>query len=236
MLPAVNSERTDLTEVFASIQGEGIYVGVPQIFIRFNQCNLSCEYCDTPINTHGLPSLTVEEVLESARRFYVPGSFHSFSLTGGEPLVYLPFLKKIIPRLKEWIPTTYLETNGVLAEALVGLIEQVDIIAMDLKLPSALRGQQYWGAHRRFLKVAARKEVFVKVVITEMSRLEEWKQAVRLVKTISPSIPMVLQPATAPSGGLRADVDQLFQWQKWARGYLEDVRVIPQVHKLMNVR
>ncbi len=236
MLPAVNSERADLTEVFASIQGEGIYVGVPQIFIRFNQCNLSCEYCDTPINVPDVPLQTLEEILEKVKKLYHPRYFHSFSLTGGEPLVYTPFLKKLIPRLKEWIPTAYLETNGVLAEALVGLIEQVDIIAMDLKLPSALQGQQYWEAHRRFLKVAARKEVFVKVVITEMSRLEEWQRAVQLVSEISDSIPMVLQPATAPSGELRVNIEPLIEWQKWAKDYLKDVRIVPQVHKMLGMR
>jgi organic radical activating enzyme len=211
-------------------------VGVPQIFIRFNQCNLSCEYCDTPINTLGIPLQGLEEVLENVNRLYQPNYFHSFSLTGGEPLVYTVFLKKLIPELKKIIPLAYLETNGVLVDSLNGLIDQVDIIAMDMKLPSALNGQQYWMAHRRFLQIARQKEVFVKVVITEKSLFEEWQKAVQLVSEISDSIPMVLQPATAPSGALRVTIEPLLDWQKWAKGYLKDVRIVPQVHKFMDIK
>lgn len=236
MLSLLSSSQADLTEVFASIQGEGIYVGVPQIFIRFNQCNLSCGYCDTPINMPDIPSQTLDEILETVRRLYQPNYFHSFSLTGGEPLVYAPFLKNLIPELKQLIPLAYLETNGVLAELLQGLMNHVDIIAMDIKLPSALNGQQYWDAHRRFLQIATQKEVFVKVVITEKSLFEEWQQAVHLITKISCSIPTILQPATAPSGELRVTIEQLFDWQKWAKGYLKDVRIVPQVHKMIGVR
>ena len=236
MLPPTVSSQADLTEVFASIQGEGIYVGVPQIFIRFNQCNLSCQYCDTPINTPDLPSQAFQEVLERIKRCYYPNYFHSFSLTGGEPLLYVSFLKRLIPELKRLIPLAYLETNGVLADSLEDLITQVDIIAMDIKFPSALNGQQYWEAHKRFLRIAIQKELFVKVVITEMSDLKEWQKAVGLVTGVSSSIPMILQPATAPSGSLRVTIEQLFDWQKWAKGYLKDVRIIPQVHKMIGVR
>jgi len=37
----------DIAEIFSSIQGEGLYVGRRQIFIRFCGCNLNCRYCDT---------------------------------------------------------------------------------------------------------------------------------------------------------------------------------------------
>ena len=40
--------KAKIKEIFASIQGEGPYVGVKQLFIRFCACNLNCDYCDTP--------------------------------------------------------------------------------------------------------------------------------------------------------------------------------------------
>ncbi|MBI1976168.1 MAG: 7-carboxy-7-deazaguanine synthase QueE [Candidatus Omnitrophica bacterium] len=236
MLPVINSRTADLTEIFASIQGEGVYVGVPQIFIRFNQCNLACEYCDTPINVPGRAAQTLEQITRSVQHLCSANSFHSFSLTGGEPLLYAVFLKRLIPLVKKWIPKCYLETNGVLAESLLECIDFVDIIAMDIKLPSALNGAQHWRAHERFLETAMKKEIFIKVVITEKTLLDEWRQAVELVSAASPDIPMVLQPATAADGTLRTNMVLLAKWQQWARQKVKDVRILPQVHKMIGVR
>ena len=38
---------TKINEIFSSIQGEGLYIGSKQLFIRFCGCNLKCNYCDT---------------------------------------------------------------------------------------------------------------------------------------------------------------------------------------------
>ena len=41
----------DILEIFSSLQGEGPFAGVKQIFIRFNKCNLTCRYCDVERKT-----------------------------------------------------------------------------------------------------------------------------------------------------------------------------------------
>lgn len=37
-----------VSEMFASIQGEGPHAGRPSVFLRLGHCNLSCAWCDTP--------------------------------------------------------------------------------------------------------------------------------------------------------------------------------------------
>ena len=37
-----------ISEIFYSIQGEGMLVGVPSVFVRTSGCNLRCAWCDTP--------------------------------------------------------------------------------------------------------------------------------------------------------------------------------------------
>src|ERR1700760_4825663 len=48
---SVSGKTAPLQEIFSSIQGEGVYVGKRQVFVRFAHCHLKCAYCDTPMTT-----------------------------------------------------------------------------------------------------------------------------------------------------------------------------------------
>ena len=77
--------KAPISEIFSSIQGEGIFVGVRQIFIRFSGCNLDkCIFCDE--DAFETSSMTVEEVSAVVRDLSKKSRPHSVSLTGGEPL------------------------------------------------------------------------------------------------------------------------------------------------------
>jgi 7-carboxy-7-deazaguanine synthase len=74
-----------ISEIFYSIQGEGILTGVPSVFVRTSGCNLRCNWCDTPYaswNPEGKP-MTVREIIE---RIEVHPARHVV-LTGGEPMI-----------------------------------------------------------------------------------------------------------------------------------------------------
>ena len=58
------------------------------------------------------------------------------SLTGGEPLLQVDFIKNLAPKIKERGLKVYLETNGTMPERLSEIIGHVDTVAMDVKLPS----------------------------------------------------------------------------------------------------
>lgn len=75
-----------VSEIFYSIQGEGILTGVPSLFIRTSGCNLRCRWCDTPYaswNPEG-EEMSVDEILARLARW--PAARHAV-LTGGEPMV-----------------------------------------------------------------------------------------------------------------------------------------------------
>ncbi len=232
--------ETELSEIFSSLQGEGPYLGVKQIFVRFGRCNMHCGYCDEldkmkaeRFDLYPLDRLVLE--VEAQER--ASGGHHSVSLTGGEPLFYTPFLENFLPKLKERGLVTYLETNGTLPAELSKVIAWCDIVAMDLKPPSSTGDREYWEEHEAFLKVAIRKEVFVKVVVTPGTLYDEMKRAVALVAAVNPRLPFILQPLSDPVG-INTDSLKLIETEIFplAKAALHDVRVIPQMHKIWGVR
>ena len=79
-----------ILEIFHSIQGEGRYAGVPQVFVRFFECNMHCVWCaDTPASIgdgkREFKEMDLKEVLAQVNALY--DNAHSVSITGGEPLV-----------------------------------------------------------------------------------------------------------------------------------------------------
>ena len=96
-----------INEIFFSYQGEGIYAGIPQIFVRFSGCNLKCNYCDTPkslktnsktkyFTTQALFEY-IKNVFEQNRNKFC-GTKPSVSFTGGEPLLYADFILELIQK------------------------------------------------------------------------------------------------------------------------------------------
>lgn len=252
----MSSTEAQLCEIFSSFQGEGLYIGERQIFIRFAGCNLFCQYCDTPQALQASPTFkfitaagqkkteihnnpaSVKQLTELVSSLDKPaGINHSISLTGGEPLLQVDFLKNFLPELKEKVNLPiYLETNGVLPDHLNEIIDFVDIIAFDIKLPSATGLSPYWKEHKKALEIAYLKEVFVKIVFTRDSQAKEIDEAASLIAGIDEKIPLVLQPVT-PFGPIkhRPLPEQIATFHALARRKLKKVRVIPQVHKLIGV-
>ena len=241
--------RENIIEIFSSIQGEGKYVGCRQVFVRLEGCNLDCTDCDTeneigrhptcvvemPAGSHELHSyenpLSIETVAALAAQVAGGVPHHSLSVTGGEPLLHVPFIRALSARVP--LPI-FLETNGTLYEALAHCIDCVSYISMDIKLPGVL-SHPVWDAHARFLKIARTKDVYVKVVVAAETQNDEVHTAARMVADTAPDVPLILQPVT-PYGGCTAPTPaRLLALQQIALAEVKDVRVIPQTHRMMDL-
>lgn len=241
-----------LSEVFSCIQGEGLFVGQRHLFVRFAGCNLACAYCDTQAARGRTEAFRLETT--PGRRDFVSRpnpvgeepfvdlvtglagaepAHEAISLTGGEPLLQADFIAAVGTRLRGTGLVLYLETNGVLPQAMERVVDCIDVVAMDVKLASVTGEPSRLDAHRAFLRVAARKQAFVKVVVGQATTDREFEQACALVAEVDPDIPVVLQPVT---GSARLDEGRLLAMQAVGSRHVRAVRVIPQVHKLMGCR
>lgn len=218
-----------ISEIFTSLQGEGPYCGCEQTFIRFYGCNLACGFCDTKGSSFA--DFSLDEVLVKIMH---EGHKGFFSITGGEPLLQARFLSRLLKELKNQKFKIYLETNGTLVSELSFLIDLIDIVAMDFKLPSSTGLKSYFSEHKEFLQLARKKETFIKAVITADTSFEDVQTAVDIIKAQDKNIPFVLQPDTNQlSNNLFKKISDL---RSFALEHLSTVRLIPQMHKIAGLR
>lgn len=239
-----------LHEIFRSIQGEGIYTGVMQVFVRLSGCGFSCSYCDTEAAQERVESCTcrmpggdfeLENPIdpEAAATLTLslaamPGT-HSISITGGEPLEQPEFLADFLDLARRGGLPIYLETNGLDTAGLQSVLHLVDIVSLDIKLPSLCGGDNIFPAYRETLRAAAEKALFCKIVIAGGTDREEFKEATRLIAEVDSGIPLVIQPATHAGPGLPIDPQELLTYAAMAAPLLEDVRIIPQCHLMLGL-
>jgi 7-carboxy-7-deazaguanine synthase len=239
----------DLYEVFTSIQGEGLFTGRRQTFVRFSSCNLNCKYCDTiyaqksgddvQLETkpysgsfyterNPIPPSRLNEYIDLC--YKLDPTIHSISLTGGEPLLQWEFIEFFMDTYKK-NRIYHLETNGTLPEALEKVIRFVDFISMDIKL-------NYFGKidfiklQEDFLKIAVQKPTQVKIVIEPTTDEACFSDAIDIIAAVNPDIPLIIQPET----GKNINVAILFSLQKKAAEKLKNVLILPQMHPLLGVK
>ncbi len=118
-----------ITEIYASIQGETQYAGLPCTLVRTTGCDLRCRYCDSVHAFHGGRELSVDEIVAEVQRLAVP----LVLLTGGEPLLQ-PEITLLAEQLLAAGFRVMLETSG--AHPLGGIPPAV-VRVVDVKTPGS---------------------------------------------------------------------------------------------------
>jgi organic radical activating enzyme len=237
MTHPVLSRKTQITEIFSSLQGEGPLMGERHIFVRFPACNLHCEYCDEM--GKDMEEVTLGEIVAEVFRLDASYGPHSYvSLTGGEPLVYAPVIETIAPPLKEQGLRLYLETAGVLVPEFEQVLPWIDYVSIDVKLPSVTKDRPCFDEHREFLRRARSKPGYVKIVISKEVERAEFERGVEIVRETVPRMPLILQPMTVGEEKfIEKDLlEILHELQRWALRRLADVRILPRLHKVLEIR
>ncbi|MFA5357199.1 MAG: radical SAM protein, partial [Candidatus Omnitrophota bacterium] len=156
------------------------------------------------------------------------------SFTGGEPLLQRHFLKELSGLTKKSGYKNYLETNGVLHDALEDVIDHMDIVAMDIKLPSSTGLEGFWDQHRRFLEIASKKETFIKAVICRTTEEKDLREGINMIREINKALILVLQPNSFEDSELMRI--KLERFKEISRECHITSCIIPQLHKKVGLK
>ena len=238
-------------EVFSSVQGEATRVGERHLFVRLAGCDLECAFCDTPASRR-IPvqaSLLLPDGAEEvpnplaratlfrwvARLDEAAGPHHAVAITGGEPLLHVEFLRPLAESWRACGLPVLLETGGHRPAELECMLDVVDVVMTDIKIASAAGFATEFEDASRSLRLAAKKECAVKVVVSARTTTGEIGCVAELVAHEARDAPLILQPVTGarfepPSG------DHLLALQRAAMAIHRPTRVIPQAHCALHVR
>lgn len=239
-----------ISETFVSFQGEGVHAGRRHLFVRMAGCNLRCRYCDTPDSLERVPQFSIHEAGGATRVVSNPVTsaellrntslvladdepIDGTALTGGEPLLQAEFLAELLA-LRALPGPILLETSGVLPDRLRVVLPHVDIVSMDLKIPSNTGEPEFWEQHREFLALAGMK-AYVKILVDRQTSEADLTVAAELVRATAPQVPVFVQPITDPTGRADMTPDLLRRCFSAVRSRVRDVRVLPQTHKMLGI-
>jgi len=209
VMPPKGKGTLRITEIFLSLQGEGVFIGVPTVFVRTAICNLRCSWCDSAYTFGPGKEMTLEAIIKEIQQHKVK----HVCITGGEPLLQRETVT-LIGRLLDLGYSMVLETGGSLSLEEVPTDERVSI-SLDVKCPSSRMQDKMLFENIEFLGPTDQ----LKMVIQDRADYE-------YAKGILEQYPVLAPVTLQPEGG-----KNLKNLAEWAMQDALDVRVLPQLHK-----
>jgi len=203
------ADRLLINEIYRSLEGEGLDLGLPMTFVRLTGCPLRCVWCDQPEAFFEGKEMGLDDVLARVAEL----GTNRVCVTGGEPLAHRQ-CPALLDRLLAAGHRVVLETSG--AFPIEGLPPSPDLcISLDVKCPgSGMEDRNRW---ENLPHLAAKDQV--KFVVVDRADYEYARDVLRQRRL---PCPIILQP----EGG--RDLKPLATWVLEDR---LDVRVLPQLHK-----
>jgi 7-carboxy-7-deazaguanine synthase len=201
-----------ISEIFPSIQGEGLRQGEPTLFVRLAGCNLKCDFCDTKYAWTSGKEMPVSRVMERIRKIHHIFPTKWVCLTGGEPL--LQKIEVLVKRLKNEGYKIQVETNATIYRPMA-----VSWYTVSPKPPRYLYHPEY-----------RKKAKEVKIVVI---RGLELRVLQKLRQEFPQRVPLLLQPQS----NRKWSVNQARRLLKLSlEENLENIRLSVQIHKIFGWR
>lgn len=205
-----------LSELYESIQGEGLLAGTPSIFLRLQGCNLRCPWCDQPESlSFSNRKISLEETLKEIKKL-LP---RHVVITGGEPFAHKE-LPLIVKTLLEEGYSVQIETNGTL------WIPEMESYASHVHITCSPKAVARFYVHPKILSYARE----LKFVVDEELNEEVLKRE-EFLPFLKKGV-VVLQPES----NKKEMLEKALNLQRKLLKESYSVRVIPQVHKCFDLK
>ena len=232
------SNKLPVLEEFVSIQGEGMNMGTPYVFIRVGGCPLRCRFCDSEYTW--VPTKesikSVQAVAQKAYEECVAHGIRWISVTGGEPLLYPDQLKDMMlywRKASDAKAKVHIETSGRFYQQDVHHMS--DLWSMDIKTPCTNEVNEADLENLKHMRACDQ----VKCLIEGKEDLE---YARRVHNLLDGKCTLVLQPFNMNVGEVQPSIDKsyvLLEQYRWiVRQVLEsgtvwsNTIITPQIHVL----
>ena len=171
-----------VSEIFLSVQGEGIHAGTPSVFLRTYFCNLTCTWCDSKYtwqnqdkSTDGVDyrGMKTRDVLDRVLAF----NCKHLVLTGGEPLLHQRLLPMILSRLKKEGLYVELETNGTIVPK-AEMLELVDCFNVSPKTSNSHVDRRVRTRRMALNGLVTSGKAWFKFVVSDFGDLSEVEELI----------------------------------------------------------
>ena len=229
-------------EIFTSIEGEGILYGTKTLFVRFAGCPYSCFYCDT-LDALPLDSGKEYSITEACNLIDSNLQDNTFKVnfTGGEPLIQHEAVSELAKHVKARGLPTYLESACFDSKKFLYVLPSIDFVKIEFKTIESefIDEKHYPELLRNTLEclqaaVEAKKTTYLKIVVSSKTEPESFKEILeQIFKIISKEniSGFIIQPTTSLS---EPTLEQLLEFYDLVYPYYDEVRVVPQLHKVIS--
>ena len=230
-----------LFEIFTSLEGEGILFGTKTLFVRLAGCPFTCFYCDTkeslPLDSGD--EYSIEEACDLIENNLKENTY-KVNFTGGDPLVQYIAVAELAKYVQSKKILTYLESSCFDSEKFNHVLPFIDIVKIEFKTRDSdfvdlKHYEKLIGNACKCLEssLSSKKTTYIKIVVSSKTKLEDFKYLVeKIFTTISKNNidGFIIQPTF---GVAEPSLDLLLKFYDIVYPYYSNVKVVPQLHKLI---
>ncbi len=233
--------KVRLFEIFTSVEGEGILYGTKTLFVRLAGCPFTCFYCDTK-ESLPLDSGKEYDIQEACQLIdsNLKKQTYKVNFTGGDPLIQHEAVAELAKYIQGKKIPTYLESSCFDSDKFNHVLPFIDIVKIEFKTKDSkfVDSKHYERLIENVMNclkssVSAKKTTYIKIVVSSKTELSEFAN---LVSSIFNSVSenqidgFVIQPTY---GIAEPSLDLLLNLYDIVYPYYHDVKVVPQLHKLI---